>query len=259
VSDEIGTLTEARTVRRHCQDHASARFRPAVCTDRPGPRCSRTSGAVDYDLNATPASDGSVARYYDPVTGQFLSVDPAVSVTEQPYSYVGDDPLNATDPAGEFCFSTSCLLGDVAAGLSAVSAVTSVLSVIGFPEAEAISFATALGALAADSANCIIYQRCDWTSIALDIVALIPGAAALKAEHDVRGIEDIIKGGVKLAELIDPELKYSKEFLGFAHDVEDVIAANFSATAAVIGAGVTNTSSSPEAQRHSSPPRPKCP
>jgi hypothetical protein len=64
---------------------------------------------------------------------------------------------------------------------------------------------------------------------------------------------------VKLAELIDPELKYSKEFLGFAHDVEDVIAANFSATAAVIGAGVTNTSSSPEAQRHSSPPRPKCP
>jgi hypothetical protein len=193
------------------------------------------------------------------VTGQFLSVDPAVSVTEQPYSYVGDDPLNATDPAGEFCFSTSCLLGDVAAGLSAVSAVTSVLSVIGFPEAEAISFATALGALAADSANCIIYQRCDWTSIALDIVALIPGAAALKAEHDVRGIEDIIKGGVKLAELIDPELKYSKEFLGFAHDVEDVIAANFSATAAVIGAGVTNTSSSPEAQRHSSPPRPKCP
>jgi hypothetical protein len=100
VSDEIGTLTEARTVRRHCQDHASARFRPAVCTDRPGPRCSRTSGAVDYDLNATPASDGSVARYYDPATGQFLSVDPEVSETLTPFAYAGDDPVNANDPSG---------------------------------------------------------------------------------------------------------------------------------------------------------------
>jgi RHS repeat-associated protein len=40
------------------------------------------------------------ARYYDPQRGQFLSVDPLVSETQQPYSYANDNPLNVTDPLG---------------------------------------------------------------------------------------------------------------------------------------------------------------
>ena len=39
-------------------------------------------------------------RYYDPATGQFPSVDPAIDFTGQPYAYVADDPTNATDPQG---------------------------------------------------------------------------------------------------------------------------------------------------------------
>lgn len=39
-------------------------------------------------------------RYYDPSTGQFISRDPASILTRQPYSYVSDNPLNSTDPAG---------------------------------------------------------------------------------------------------------------------------------------------------------------
>ena len=46
-----------------------------------------------------------VHRYYDPQTGQFMSVDPALEETEAPYSYVDDDPANETDPIGEFSFS----------------------------------------------------------------------------------------------------------------------------------------------------------
>jgi RHS repeat-associated protein len=41
-----------------------------------------------------------VNRYYDPGTGQFLSEDPAVSQTGQPYAYAGGNPVNATDPTG---------------------------------------------------------------------------------------------------------------------------------------------------------------
>ncbi|HXC79179.1 MAG TPA: fibronectin type III domain-containing protein [Candidatus Acidoferrum sp.] len=43
------------------------------------------------------------ARYYDPATGQFLSRDPELNSTWEPYGYVADNPLNATDPSG-LCF-----------------------------------------------------------------------------------------------------------------------------------------------------------
>ena len=42
----------------------------------------------------------SVHRYYDPATDQFLSVDPAIAKTGQPYAFAGNNPLNATDPLG---------------------------------------------------------------------------------------------------------------------------------------------------------------
>jgi hypothetical protein len=41
-----------------------------------------------------------VNRYYDPGTGQFLSIDPDAVETEQPYVGFGDDSFNSTDPLG---------------------------------------------------------------------------------------------------------------------------------------------------------------
>ncbi len=46
------------------------------------------------------ALDRTINRYYDPTTDQFLSVDPKVAVTNQPYVFTNDNPLNATDPLG---------------------------------------------------------------------------------------------------------------------------------------------------------------
>ena len=40
------------------------------------------------------------ARWYDPATGQFTSVDALVSLTRQPYSYAGNNPINGGDPLG---------------------------------------------------------------------------------------------------------------------------------------------------------------
>jgi hypothetical protein len=42
----------------------------------------------------------AINRYYDPSTDQFLSVDPDVATTDQPYAFTDDDPLNAEDPDG---------------------------------------------------------------------------------------------------------------------------------------------------------------
>jgi hypothetical protein len=47
------------------------------------------------------------ARDYDPATAQFLTVDPAVDETRQPYAYVANNPLLATDPTGLCLFSRS--------------------------------------------------------------------------------------------------------------------------------------------------------
>ena len=41
-----------------------------------------------------------INRYYDPSTDSFVSVDPAVQQTAEPYAFVNDNPLNAIDPLG---------------------------------------------------------------------------------------------------------------------------------------------------------------
>jgi hypothetical protein len=46
------------------------------------------------------AADGSINRYYDPSVNQFLSVDPDVQTTDEPYVFTNDDPLNVEDPLG---------------------------------------------------------------------------------------------------------------------------------------------------------------
>jgi RHS repeat-associated protein len=41
-----------------------------------------------------------IGRYYDPQTGQLLSVDPELEQTQQAYAYTQDDPVNTVDPSG---------------------------------------------------------------------------------------------------------------------------------------------------------------
>jgi RHS repeat-associated protein len=40
------------------------------------------------------------ARYYDPGTAQFLTLDPVVELSQSPYGYTGGNPLQHTDPLG---------------------------------------------------------------------------------------------------------------------------------------------------------------
>jgi RHS repeat-associated protein len=58
---------------------------------------------LGYDGQYTSSDTGLIylrARVYDPVTAQFLSVDPVVSLTGAPYNYAEDNPLNRGDATG---------------------------------------------------------------------------------------------------------------------------------------------------------------
>ena len=59
------------------------------------------------------------ARYYDPVTAQFICADPMSALTNSPYGYADNNPLNGYDPSGMFCWSASCLLRDGAIAVGA--------------------------------------------------------------------------------------------------------------------------------------------
>ncbi len=66
------------------------------------------------------------ARYYDPTTGQFLTRDPALSVTRSPYAYGGNDSVNVSDPSGlrpieEYDSSTGSAAANPSTGPSVVN------------------------------------------------------------------------------------------------------------------------------------------
>ena len=58
---------------------------------------------LGYDGQYTSGDTGLIylrARSYYPTTAQFMSRDPLTPLTEAPYNYVGDHPLNGSDPSG---------------------------------------------------------------------------------------------------------------------------------------------------------------
>ncbi len=102
------------------------------------------SSAFGFTGNWTDPSTGLVhlrARDYDPKTGQFLTVDPAVDSTRQPYAYTGNSPVGRTDPTGLFFWDDIAREYDnfrqdlAAAGMGMISEATGGASDVLFGEA----------------------------------------------------------------------------------------------------------------------------
>ncbi len=66
------------------------------------------------------------ARYYDPTTGQFLTVDPLASVTGARYAYAGGNPIAVSDPLGLFG------VGLCGSGIAAFGLMYSASACVGF-------------------------------------------------------------------------------------------------------------------------------
>ena len=82
-------------------------------------------------------------RYYDTATGQFISVDPALSNTNQPYLYASDNPVDSTDPSG----TVTAPAGALAAARAAYAAgFTSLLvAIVAIAGAESSWIPTEIG------------------------------------------------------------------------------------------------------------------
>jgi RHS repeat-associated protein len=61
------------------------------------------------------------ARYYNPLTGRFLSVDPETSEGQRRYEYAGADPVNGMDPSGNEAIIEFALINNYPGRLSFIS------------------------------------------------------------------------------------------------------------------------------------------
>lgn len=121
------------------------------------------------------------ARYYDPGTAQFLSVDPLHALTWETFAYAANSPLSLIDPTGLFGFGsilqiTSVIASTVSAGASFVAVGCAILLQ---PECAAPAELLALGAGAVATASDVGYGaytgHYDTTGLALDAVGLAAG------------------------------------------------------------------------------------
>lgn len=84
---------------------------------------------LGYDAQYTSTDTGLIylrARTYDPTTAQFLTRDPWVGLSGEPYSYVADNPLTFSDPTGR-C-GVWCVVGIVGGGIALGTGVGEVVA-----------------------------------------------------------------------------------------------------------------------------------
>jgi hypothetical protein len=134
-----------------------------------------------------------VGRYYDPTTGQFISVDPLVDLTGQPYAYVAGDPISRVDPLGLWFPSWA----DISAASGLLAIVTAEV-----PPVSAGFGLIALGAGAMAAHN--DYVNHNYLGVGFDVLGIIPGLAAefetlqaigLRAE--IRSYDALIENAIR--------------------------------------------------------------
>ncbi|MCG8369707.1 MAG: hypothetical protein MJA32_04235, partial [Proteobacteria bacterium] len=143
-------------------------------------------------------------RIYDPFLGRFLQSDnfvqdPTNTQSHNRYSYVWNNPLNATDPSGEFVFTLFAMA--VVAGVESISlfAVTALFTVAGTLDAlmagADLSDGFLTGIISGLSAGAFSYVGSTWFGkLATDFSAGLY-AAKILVHGTIGGITSVLQGG----------------------------------------------------------------
>jgi RHS repeat-associated protein len=172
------------------------------------------------------------ARFYDPGTAQFMSVDPAMAVTRQPYNYAGSSPLNFIDRTGRDCETHSVSFNGFNVGPVIPGAVSLACAVLGIEETpekvnEIVSSPVAGPVFAL---GCALNPEC---GIAESILGgLITGTASNLSESD-SSCSDFVKSeaetvlavlaGAGLGATVDAGLKASGSSAGLTKNGERIL------------------------------------
>jgi len=135
------------------------------------------------------------ARYYDPATGSFTTIDPDLAITDQPYAYAGDDPVNGSDPTGDSWWDplswssrTWSTIGIVA---SVAAIATGVGALAGIGGLGYIAAASSLVSAAVDARSCLRgHNDAACAGAAADAVSGILGGLGAA----LQGVSDLASG-----------------------------------------------------------------
>jgi RHS repeat-associated protein len=144
-----------------------------------------------------------INRYYNPTDGQFLTLDPALTTTGQPYTYTNDNPVNRTDSVGLFgCgfLSSACHVAvtvwNETGGMLVHEAATHPLETIGLV-AGAIAAVTGVGALAdVGIASLFTAEATETISFAAGVVASLSDLPGCILGGEALSCVGAVTGGV---------------------------------------------------------------
>lgn len=186
------------------------------------------------------------ARYYDPLIGRFLSIDPVGFSVGQPqmfnrFSYTFNDPVNLTDPTGECPWCLGALYGAIAGGVGAYIASDGDFRSVAYG-ALAGGAIGAINPLAAQAVGSAIGASATSTAVVATTGAAL-GAVASATGQVAGGVTQGQSVGEAISN-IDPGAVIGAAIGGgIAPSLQGVVAARLVSPTPWLGAGTTTAGS----------------
>jgi len=161
------------------------------------------------------------ARDYDPRTSQFLTVDPALLLTHDPYAYVSNSPLASSDPIGLWDFNNDFLYPLLTTGIT--GQISNAL--VGFGDGASFGLTHLLTNALVPEVDCQI----DGTGayVGGSIVGLIASTIATAGLGAGIGGAAEVSTVARSSELIEPSaIRFSQSSVNDAAAIEDSMRAS---------------------------------